>query len=122
MERPKRTIKKPKQLYEPDPDVQLDGNESVDSDFDLDGSSGEDILTSDEEESGDEEYVGKAKKDEYEKDDFLVSDSESLIEISGSDSEGSWVDSDEEMTEEMTASASGEDGPEEDVPSEEELL
>lgn len=115
MERPKRTIKKPKQIYEPDPDVQLDGNESVDSDFDLDGSSGEDILTSDEEESWDEEYVGKAKKDEYEKDDFLVSDSESLIEISGSDSEGSWVDSDEEMTEEMTDSASGEDGPEEEL-------
>ena len=101
MNRPKRTIKKPKAIYEPDPNVKLEGDYSEDSDFDLDElddlSSEAEILTSDEESEADGEYIDSiTKKDEYQKDDFLVSDNESLGEFTGSDSEASWHSSDED--------------------------
>lgn len=94
MERPKRITKKPKQIYEPDPDVKLEGDDSDNSDFDVDEEDLEDIvsiLTDSEEESDDE-------PNEYVKDDFLVSDNDSLGELSIDDDEESWVDSEEESS------------------------
>lgn len=97
MDRPKRTIKKPKQIYEPDPNVKLEGDYSDESDFDIDDlSSGEEIVTSEEEASEAGSLYINSIKDEYQKDDFLVSDNDSLGELTGSDSEGSWHTSDEE--------------------------
>ena len=94
MERPRRITKKPKSLYVPDPDVKFEDDDESCSDFDIDDDDECDsVLTSE----GDDE-----EPNEYQKDDFLVSDNDSLGEMTASDDddEESWVSSDEEEEEE----------------------
>ena len=57
MDRPKRNINKPKDIYVPDPNQRMEDDSDVESDFDIDEEDVEDLdISSEDEESGEDEY------------------------------------------------------------------